>query len=153
MYAIKSACNMQRSLKSGKSCSFIYEWVSTIYLLSLYSQNYAETCNNFFGSFSASLRLRATQLLSKKCRSRGEPLATLCLVWDGLRFEPQTSSSKNERVTAQPFGRFYERALLIIQYYPFLPSCLVRRHRKQHLVWFWSQIASWLVPTWTYQTR
>ena len=42
-----------------------------------YSLYYAEACNDFAGPFSASLHLRATQLLSKKCRKGGEPLATL----------------------------------------------------------------------------
>ena len=44
--------------------------------LTLYSQYYAEACNEFAGPISAPLRLWATQLLSKKCRSGGEPLAT-----------------------------------------------------------------------------
>ena len=45
---------------------------------------------------------RATQLLSKKCRSGGEPLATLCLIRPAL--DPQTSRSRDERVTARPSG-------------------------------------------------
>ena len=48
--------------------------------LLLYSLYYAEACNEFAGPISASLRLWATQLLSKKCCSGGEPLATLCLI-------------------------------------------------------------------------
>ena len=36
-----------------------------------------EACNEFAGPISASLRLRTAQLLSKKCRSDGEALATL----------------------------------------------------------------------------
>ena len=39
--------------------------------LSLYLLYYAEACNKFTGSFSASLHLRATQLLLKNCRSQG----------------------------------------------------------------------------------
>ena len=45
--------------------------------LSLYSLYYAETCNKLAGLIFASLRLWAAQLLSKKCRSGGEPLVTL----------------------------------------------------------------------------
>ena len=44
----------------------------------LYSLYYADACKELAGPFLASLRLWATQLLSKKCCSRGEPLATLC---------------------------------------------------------------------------
>ena len=46
--------------------------------LSLYLLYYAEACNEFAGPISASLRQRATQLLSKKCCSCSESLATLC---------------------------------------------------------------------------
>ena len=45
-----------------------------------------------------------TQLLSKKCRSGGEPLATLVSNLTGPRFEPQTYRSRDERVTARPTG-------------------------------------------------
>ena len=44
---------------------------------------------------------RATQLLLKKCQSGGEPLATLPNL-TSLRFEPQTSCSRDERITIQP---------------------------------------------------
>ena len=46
--------------------------------LSLYSLYYVKACNEFTGPIFASLCLQATQLLLKKCRSGGEPLATLC---------------------------------------------------------------------------
>ena len=47
-------------------------------LLLLYSlYYYAEACNEFAGPITASLRQKATQLLSKKYRSGGESLATL----------------------------------------------------------------------------
>ena len=49
--------------------------------LSLSLLYYAEACNEFAGPISTSLRLRATQLLSKKCRSDGKALATLCPIW------------------------------------------------------------------------
>ena len=45
----------------------------------------------------------ATQLLLKKCCSGGEPLATVSNL-TGLRFEPKTSRSSDERVTARPSG-------------------------------------------------
>ena len=45
--------------------------------LSLYLLYYAEACNEFAGLISESLRLRPTQLFSKKYRSGGKPLATL----------------------------------------------------------------------------
>ena len=49
--------------------------------LSLYSLFYAEACNKLVGPISASLRARATQLRSKKCRSDGEPWATQWSIW------------------------------------------------------------------------
>ena len=45
--------------------------------LSLYLLNYAKACNELARPISASLHLRAIQLLSKKCRSGGEPLTIL----------------------------------------------------------------------------
>ena len=48
--------------------------------LSLYSLYHTDACNEFAGPISASLRLRATQLLLKKCRNGGEPLASLCSI-------------------------------------------------------------------------
>ena len=72
--------------------------------LLLYSLYFAEACNEFMGPISVSLRLRATPLLSKKCCSGGGPLTTLFDL-TGLRFEHQTSRSKNEHLTADPTGR------------------------------------------------
>ena len=48
---------------------------------------------------------RATQLLLNKCCSGGESLASLCPILTGLRFERQTSRSRDERVTAPPTSR------------------------------------------------
>ena len=48
---------------------------------SLYSLYHPEACNEFTGPNSATLHLEATQLLSKKYRSGGEPFATLCPIW------------------------------------------------------------------------
>ena len=45
--------------------------------LSLYLMYYAEACNEIAGPVSASLRLGSTAF-SKKCRSSGEPFATMC---------------------------------------------------------------------------
>ena len=47
---------------------------------------------------------QATQLLLKKCRSGGRPLATLCLI-SCRKFEPQTSLFIGERLTARPTRR------------------------------------------------
>ena len=55
---------------------------------------------------------RATQLLSEKYRSDGEPLATLSDL-TGPRFEPLTSRSRDERVTAQPTGRFHKSKIAV----------------------------------------
>ena len=73
------------------------KWEQKISNLSLYSLYYAETCNEFAGPISASLRLRAIQLISKKCRSDGEPLATLCSIWQARDLnlrppDPETNS-------------------------------------------------------------
>ena len=48
--------------------------------------------NELAGSISASLRPRVEQLLSKKCRSGGEPFATLRSIWParGLNLRPST---------------------------------------------------------------
>ena len=55
-------------------------------------------CNEFAGPISASLRLHATQLLSKNGCSSGEPLAAKT---DPI-FEPQISGSRDERSTNLP---------------------------------------------------
>ena len=64
---------------------------------------------------------QATQLLSKKCRSGGEPLATLSNL-TGPRFKPQTSRSRDERVTARPTGRLID--YIYIAYYSANCSCI-----------------------------
>ena len=50
--------------------------------------------------------LWATQLLSKKCRRGGKPLATMCSNLTGLSVEYQISRSRDELVTARPTGLF-----------------------------------------------
>ena len=47
---------------------------------SIYSLYYVEACYEFFRPISASLRPGNTTSLSKKCRSGGEPLVTLCSI-------------------------------------------------------------------------
>ena len=47
--------------------------------LLLYWLYYADACNEFAGPIFASLRLQATQLNSKKCRSGGGPARDLIL--------------------------------------------------------------------------
>ena len=49
--------------------------------LPLYSLYYAVACNEFGGIISTSLRLRGTQLPSKKYDNGNEPLATLSPIW------------------------------------------------------------------------
>ena len=43
---------------------------------------------------------RATQLLSKKCRSGGEQLAAVCQIWPARDLNLQTSNFRDERVSA-----------------------------------------------------
>ena len=55
---------------------------------------YAKACNELAGPTPRHFS-RATQLLSKKYRSPGEPLATLCLVWPArdLNLRPPASET------------------------------------------------------------
>ena len=55
--------------------------VVSISNLSLYSLYYAEACYELAEPIFLSLHLWATQLLSKKCRSGGEPLTAVCSIW------------------------------------------------------------------------
>ena len=69
--------------QSAVDVSHVAIYFNTVYFsqiknLSLYTLYYAEACSESVGFISASLHLQATQLLSKKCHSDGEPLATLC---------------------------------------------------------------------------
>ena len=73
--------------------------------LSLYSLDYAEACNELAGPISASLRPGNTapfEEMSQRWRAVGNTVSDLT----GLRFEPQTSRSRDERVTARPTARF-----------------------------------------------
>ena len=74
--------------------------------LSLYLLHYAETCNELAGPISASLRPSNTasfEEMSQRWRAVGNTVSNLT----GSRFEPQTSRSRDERVTARPTGRFF----------------------------------------------
>ena len=71
--------------------------------LSVYSLYYAEACNEFAGPISASWRRNNTapfEEMLQQWRAVGNTVSDLT----GSRFEPQTSRSKDERVTAQPTG-------------------------------------------------
>ena len=75
--------------------------------LSLYSLYYSEECNEFARPISASLRPGNTapfQEMSRLWRAVGNTVSDLT----GPRFEPQTSHSRDERVTARPAGRCYD---------------------------------------------
>ena len=72
--------------------------------LSLYSLHYAEACNELAGPISASLRPGNTapfKEMSQRWRAVGNTVSDLT----GPRFEPQTSRSRDKRVTARPTGR------------------------------------------------
>ena len=69
--------------------------------LSLYLLDYAEACNELAGPISASLRLGNTapfEEMLQRWRAVGNTVSDLT----GSRFEPQTSRSRDERVTARP---------------------------------------------------
>ena len=63
-----------------------------------------QACNEFAGPISASLRPGNTapfEEMSQRWRAIGNTVSDLT----GPRFEPQTSRSRDERVTARPTGR------------------------------------------------
>ena len=77
-YTVYLYCILQHTsyILVGALLAGIFWIVSTSNLL-LYSLYYAETCNEFVRPICS----RTTQLLLKKCRSGGEPLATQCSIW------------------------------------------------------------------------
>ena len=80
--------------------------------LSLYSLYYAETCNEFAGPISASLHPGNTasfEEMSQQWQAVGNTVSKLT----GPIFEPQTSCSRDECVTAQPTGRLRVVALYL----------------------------------------
>ena len=71
--------------------------------LPLYSLYYAEACNEFAGPISASLRPGNTapfEEMSLRWRAVGNTVSDLT----SPRFEPQTSRSRDQRITAWPTG-------------------------------------------------
>ena len=72
---------------------------------SLYSLYYAEACNKFAGSIFASLRpsnAASLEEMSQRWRVVGNTVFDLT----GTRFEPNTSRSRDESVTARPTDLF-----------------------------------------------
>ena len=68
--------------------------------LSLYLLDYAKACNKLAGPISASLRPGNTapfEVISQRWRAVGNTVSD----FTGPRFEPQTSRSRDERVTAR----------------------------------------------------
>ena len=84
-----------------------------------YSLCYAKASNEFAESISESLRPNNTQLLSKKCRSGGEPGATLCPIWPARDLNLRPPTQKN-LVTSRPTGRLY--ALVLLHMYSLSPD-------------------------------
>ena len=79
--------------------------------ISLYLPDYTKACNKWAGPISASLRPCNTtpfEEMSQRWRAFGNTVSDLT----GLRFEPQTSCFRDERVTARPTGRFVNYILL-----------------------------------------
>ena len=73
--------------------------------LLLYSLYYAEARNELAGPIVASLRPGKTppfEAISQRWQTVGIAVSNL----NGPRFEPQTSRSRDERVTARPIDRF-----------------------------------------------
>ena len=66
--------------------------------LSLYLMYYAEACNEFAGLISASLRADITALF-KEMLQRWRAVGNTGSDFTSPRFEPQTSCSRDERVT------------------------------------------------------
>ena len=78
--------------------------------LSLYSLYYAEACNELAGPISASLRPGNTapfEEMSQRWRAVGNTVFDLT----DPRFEPQTSRSRDERVTTRPTGRYVFKSI------------------------------------------
>ena len=89
-------CNFQ-TLLVKEQCGFKSN-------LSFYSLYYAEVFNELAGPISASLRPGNTASFEKmlqRWRAVGNSVSDLT----SLRYEPQTSHSKDERVTARPTSR------------------------------------------------
>ena len=68
----------------------------------------------------------ATQLHSTKCCGGGETLAALCPILPARDFEPQTSRSRDKRVTVWPSYRFNELNFLQIPHHQ--PPYFIKHH-------------------------
>ena len=69
---------------------------------------YAEACSQFMGLISATLRPGNTAPFEEMSQ-RGQAVGNNVYDLTGLRFEPQTSRSKDERVTASPTGGIFTK--------------------------------------------
>ena len=90
---------LQRKIKIVVFSDILFRFTLIKSNLSLYSLYYAESCNEFAGPISASLRPGNTDPFEKmlqRWRAVGNTVSDLT----GPRFEPQTSRSRDERVTA-----------------------------------------------------
>ena len=87
---------------------------------SLYSLYYAEVCNEFARSVSASLRPGNTTPfeMSRRWRAVGNTVSDLT----GPRFEPQTSCSRDERVTHDQLAGCQWIVMLLSRKGVFLPT-------------------------------
>ena len=74
--------------------------IKSFVVLAVFRRNVLQ--DEFAGPISASLRLRATQLLSTKCRSGGESLATLVSDLTCPKFWSTDLPFRDERVIARP---------------------------------------------------
>ena len=85
---------------------------------SLYKLNYAKECNKFAGPISSSLRPGNNTARSKEISQRWRAISNVVSDLTGLRFEPQTSRSRDERVTVRPTGRFRQGLQSVRTYLP-----------------------------------
>ena len=92
---------MVKSLIATKSNSLLFEVVFTNQIF-YYTCCNTLKCVTSWQSPSPRHCARATQLLLKKYRNGGERLATLVSDLTGPEFEPQTSCSRDEPITARP---------------------------------------------------
>ena len=79
--------------------------------ISLYLLYYAEACDELAGLIATSLRPGSTasfEEMSLRWRAVGSTVSNLT----GPRFEPRTSHSRDELVTARPTGRSNQNQLL-----------------------------------------
>ena len=111
--------------------------------LSLYSLYFAEACSKFAGPISASLlpgNTASFEEMSQQWRPVGNSVSDLT----GPRFEPQTSRSKNERITVRPtvsleryFTRVFKWGQVIYPlWWPRLTKTYKQNPKKVVLRWY-----------------